>query len=86
MSGVKGAVGSTVGGLAGTISGMLGTVASGLGTPLPGVAPRSGSPNPAGAIAAPTTTTTLPLGGVVNWVTTPVVNLVGPVLHLLGAP
>jgi RNA polymerase sigma-70 factor (ECF subfamily) len=86
VSGVTGAAGSTVGGLAGTISGMLGTVGSGLGTPIPGVAPGSGSPNPAGAIAAPTTTTTFPLGSVGNSATTPVLNLVGPVLHLLGAP
>jgi RNA polymerase sigma-70 factor, ECF subfamily len=86
-SGVTGAVGSTVGGLAGTISGMLGSVASGLGTPLSGVAPGSGSPNPAGATSAPTTTTTLPLGGVVNSLTTPVLHLLGaPVLHLLGGP
>jgi RNA polymerase sigma-70 factor, ECF subfamily len=78
VSGVTGAGGSTVGGLAGTISGMLGTVAGGIGNPLSGVAPGSGSPNPAGATSAPTTTT-LPLGGVVN-------SLTAPVLHVLGAP
>jgi RNA polymerase sigma-70 factor, ECF subfamily len=74
VGGVTGAAGSGVGGLAGTISGMLGTVASGLGTPLAGLAPGSGSPNPSGATS---TTTTLPLGGLVNSVATTTLPLGG---------
>jgi RNA polymerase sigma-70 factor (ECF subfamily) len=84
VGGVTGAAGSGVGGLAGTISGILGTVASGLGTPLAGVAPGSGSPNPSGATSTPTTTT-LPLGGLVNSVATTTLPL-GDVVHSLTAP
>jgi len=77
VGGVTGPVGTAVSGLAGTVSGVLGAVASGLGTPLAGDGPELGSPHPSGTTAAPTTSTTLPLGGVVT-------SLTSPVLHLLG--